>query len=220
MGSFPFQYYFMICSHFFLFIRHWKNSSYSAIFFILFFRFTCVQKKKKIVILIIRFQEQLIQNLELLLHLQFLWNNPAPLSRTTSTWAIFFQVVCIGSKKSPPISRVNKHQYNNNKRVRRESSFLEIARSEGIRSAQLGNSLLLRNRACWIHPLEFRCAEPGERLQEERQPGAPCRVSSDNIWSVAVNGYENTTTSQSILLLLLRDCFCSRIIERWGIGGE
>ncbi len=25
---------------------------------------------------------------------------------------------------------------------------------------------------------------------------------------------------QSILLLLLRDCFCSRIIEWWGIGGE
>ncbi len=86
-----------------------------------------------------------------------------------------------GSKKSPPISRVNKHQYNNNKRVRRESSFLEIVRGEGIRSAQLGKSLLLRNQACWIHPLEFRCAEPRERLQEERQPGAPCHVSSESL---------------------------------------
>ncbi len=104
--------------------------------------------------------------------------------------ANFFQLVCIGSKKSPPISRVNKHQYNNNKRVRRESSFLEIARGEGVRSAQLGKSLLRRSRACWIHPLEFRCAEPREWLQEERQPGAPCHVSSDDIWSVAVNGYE------------------------------
>ncbi len=54
----------------------------------------------------------------------------------------FFQLVCIGSKKSPPISRVNKYQYNNNKRVRRESSLLEIAIGEGIRSAQLGKSSL------------------------------------------------------------------------------
>ncbi len=61
---------------------------------------------------------------------------------------------------------------------------------KGIRSAQLGKSSLLRNRACWIHPLEFRCAEPGERLQEERQPGAPCHVSSDDVWRVAVNGQE------------------------------
>ncbi len=105
---------------------------------------------------------------------------------------IFFQLVCIGSKKNPPISRVNKHQYNNNKRVRRESSFLEIVRGEGIRSAQLGKSLLLRNRTCWIHLLEFRCAEPGEQLQEERQPGAPCHVSSDDVWRVAVNGYKIT----------------------------
>ncbi len=60
---------------------------------------------------------------------------------------------------------------------------------EGIRSVQLGKSSLLRNRACWIH---LRCAEPGEWLQEEGQPGAPCRVSSDDIWSVAVNGYETT----------------------------
>ncbi len=101
-------------------------------------------------------------------------------------------VVCIGSKKSPPISRVNKHQYNNNKRVRRESRLLEIAIGEGIRSAQLGKSSLRRNRAWYIHPLEFRCAESGERLQEERQPGAPCCVSSDDVWRVAVNGYETT----------------------------
>ncbi len=60
-------------------------------------------------------------------------------------------------------------------------SFLEIVRGEGIRSAQLEKSSLLRNRACWIHPLEFRYAELGERLQEERQPGAPCHVSSDDI---------------------------------------
>ncbi len=104
----------------------------------------------------------------------------------------FFQLVCIGSKKSPPISRVNKYQYNNNKRVRRESSLLEIAIGEGIRSAQLGKSSLRRNRAWYIHPLEFRCAESRERLQEERQPGAPCCVSSDDVWRVAVNGYETT----------------------------
>ncbi len=89
------------------------------------------------------------------------------------------------------MSRVNKHQYNN-KRVGRESSFLEIVRGEGIRSAQLGKSSLLRNRACWIHPLEFRYAELGERLQEERQPVAPCHVSSDDVWRVAVSGYETT----------------------------
>ncbi len=43
-----------------------------------------------------------------------------------------------------------------------------------------------------ISPLEFRCAESRERLQEERQPGAPCCVSSDDVWRVAVNGYETT----------------------------
>ncbi len=26
----------------------------------------------------------------------------------------------------------------------------------------------------------------------ERQPGAPCLVSSDDVWRVAVNGYETT----------------------------
>ncbi len=31
-----------------------------------------------------------------------------------------------------------------------------------------------------------------ERLQEERHPGAPCHVSSDDVWSVAINGYETT----------------------------
>ncbi len=93
---------------------------------------------------------------------------------------------------SPPISRVNKHQYNNNKRVRRESSSLEIARGEDIRSTQHGKSSLHRNRAWWIHPLEFRCAESGERLLVERQPGAPCCVSSDDVWRVAINEYETT----------------------------
>ncbi len=29
---------------------------------------------------------------------------------------------------------------------------------------------------------------PEKRLQEERQPGAPCRVSSDDVCRVAVNG--------------------------------
>ena len=116
---------------------------------------------------------------------------PAPhVSYSLYVSNFFFQLVCISSKKSPPISRVNKHQYNNSRRVRRESSFLEIVRGEGIRSAQLGKSSLLRNRGCWIHPLEFRCAELGEWLQEERQPGAPCHVNSDDIWRVAVNGYE------------------------------
>ncbi len=108
------------------------------------------------------------------------------------------------------MSRVNKHQYNNNKRVRRESSLLEIARGESIRSAQLGKSSLRRNRAWWIIPLEFRCAESGERLLEERQPGAPCRVSSDDImWRVAINEYETTrnfakyTSATTVRLFLL-----------------
>ncbi len=35
-------------------------------------------------------------------------------------------------------------------------------------------------------------AQSGERLQEERLPGAPCRVSSDDVWIVAVNRYETT----------------------------
>ncbi len=164
-----------------------KNSNCGALLFFLFY--TCA---KNIIVLIIWFQEKLIQNWILLFHSQFLRNSPTPISRTTSTRAIFFQLVCIGSKKSPPISRVNKHQYNNNKRVRRESSLLEIARGEGIRSAQLGKSSLRRNRAWYIHPLEFRFAESRERLQEERQPGAPCRVSSDDVWRVAVNRYETT----------------------------
>ncbi len=34
-------------------------------------------------------------------------------------------------------------------------------------------------RSSEIHPFEFRYVEPGEWLQEERQPGAPCHVSSD-----------------------------------------
>ncbi len=38
---------------------------------------------------------------------------------------------------------------------------------------------LLKIFFCIKHPLELRCAQPGERLQEERQPGAPCHVSSD-----------------------------------------
>ncbi len=38
----------------------------------------------------------------------------------------------------------------------------------------------------------LRSAESGERLLEERQPGAPCRVSSDDVWRVAVNEYETT----------------------------
>ncbi len=164
-----------------------KNSHCGAVHF---FWFTRVYNF--CAVLIIRFQEKLLQNLELSFHSQFLRNSPTPISHTTSTRAIFFQLVCIGSKKSPPISRVNKHQYNNNKRVRRESSLLEIAIGEGIISAQLGKSSLRRNRAWYIHPLEFRCAESRERLQEERQPGAPCCMSSDNVWRVAVNGYETT----------------------------
>ncbi len=145
------------------------------------------------------------------------------MSRTTSMRANFFQLVRIGSKKSPLISRVNKHQYNNNKIVRRENSFLKIARGEGIRSAQLGKSLLLRNRACWIHPLEFRCTEPGEWLQEEWQPGAPCCVSSDDIWSVAVNVYE-TTRSYTKTPQLHKVYFCyycaivsARVLSNGGV---
>ncbi len=70
---------------------------------------------------------------------------------------------------------------------------MEIARGEGIRSAQLGKSLRSAEiDRGGIHPLEFRCAESGERLLKERQPGAPCRVSSDDIWRVAVNEYETT----------------------------
>ncbi len=137
-------------------------------------------------VLIIRFQEKLLQNLELSFHSQFLRNSPTPTHISYYEYAsnFFFQLVCIGSKKSPPISRVNKHQYNNNKRVRRESSLLEIALGEGVRSLQLGKSSLRRNRAWYINPLEFRCAESRERLQEERQPGAPCWVSSDDVWRV------------------------------------
>ncbi len=114
------------------------------------------------------------------------------MSRTPCTRAIFFQLVGIGSKKSPPISRVNKHQYNNNKRVRRESSFLEIVRGEGIRSVQLGKSSLLRNRACWIHPLELGVQSLENGYRRRSRPGAPCHVSSDDVWRVAVNGYETT----------------------------
>ncbi len=38
--------------------------------------------------------------------------------------------------------------------------------------------------------LEFRCSESSERLREERQAGTPCPVSSEDVWRVAVNGYE------------------------------
>ncbi len=33
---------------------------------------------------------------------------------------------------------------------------------------------------------------PEERLLVERQPGAPCCVSSDDVWRVAVNEYKTT----------------------------
>ncbi len=112
-----------------------------------------------------------------------------------------FQLVCIGSKKSPPMSRVNKHQWNNNKRVRRECSFLEIARGEGLRAVQLGKSSLL------IHPL-LVCTKPREWLQEERQSGILCLMSSDEDYCMECcckqlldNLKLRTTTSWSILLL-------------------
>ncbi len=117
-----------------------------------------------------------------------------------STGAFFFQLVCIVSKKRPPISRVNKHQYNNNKRVRRRSSLLEIAIGEDIRSAQLGKSWLLRNRAWCIHRLSS-----GGRVQRTARGGeaAWCTLllSSDDVRRVAVNGYE-TTRSQTKTLTL------------------
>ena len=57
---------------------------------LLFFVFyTCA---KNIVVLIIWFQEKLIQNWILLFHSQFIWNNPSPISRTTSTRAIIFSI--------------------------------------------------------------------------------------------------------------------------------
>ncbi len=168
----------MIYSQFFLFIRYWKNSRCGAAYF-----FVGLPVCKKIVVLIIRFQEKLIQTL---IPLAMLKISPPPCLVLLVREQFFFQLACISSKKSPPISRVNKHQYNNNKRVRRESSFLEIVRGEGIRSAQLGKSSLLRNRACWIHPHEFRCTKSGEWLHEERQSGPPCHVSSDDVWRVAV----------------------------------
>ncbi len=52
---------------------------------------------------------------------------------------------------------------------------------------QLGKSSLLGNQVYLIHRLELICAEPGEWLQAERQPGAPCRISSDNTWSFKTN---------------------------------
>ncbi len=73
-----------------------------------------------------------------------------------------------------------------NKRVRREGSFLEIAQGEGLRAMQLMKSLLLRSRACLIHWLELIYTEPGERLQEKRQPGAPCGMSSDEDFAATV----------------------------------
>ena len=78
--------------------------------------------------------EKLIQNEELNNHTPFL---------ILLVHEHFFQLVYMGSKKSPPISRVNKHQCNNNKRVRREGSFLEIALGERLRAVQLGKSSLL-----------------------------------------------------------------------------
>ena len=68
---------------FFSFYKILKISNYGAVHFFMFY--PCV---KKILVLMIRFQEKLIQNLELLFHSQFLRNNPAPISRTISAGAI------------------------------------------------------------------------------------------------------------------------------------
>ncbi len=65
--------------------------------------------------------------------------------------------------------------------------------------------------------------ESRERLQEERHPGAPCRVSSDDVWRVAINEYETAKLKHhnfaNYTSATTADCFCSRLIELWGIGG-
>ncbi len=54
----------------------------------------------------------------------------------------------------------------------------------GLRSLGSLHSLEIEPAGSYL--LELRCAEPGEWLHEERQPGAPCHVSSDDVWRVAV----------------------------------
>ncbi len=58
---------------FFSFYKILKNSNCGALLFCVFY--TCA---KNIVVLIIWFQEKLIQNWILLFHSQFIWNNPSP----------------------------------------------------------------------------------------------------------------------------------------------
>ncbi len=83
-SSYPFQYYFMIYSQFFLFIRYWKILVVAQFTFFLlpvykiFVPFSLLDSKKN------------LQNLELSFHSQFLKNSPTPISRTTSARAIFF----------------------------------------------------------------------------------------------------------------------------------
>ncbi len=124
---------------------------------------------RKIVVLIIRFQEKLIQNLHgTSIPLAILMKQPHLNFLYSTMRTIFFSYVCVSSKKSPPISRVNKHQCNNNKKVRIEGSFLEIARGEGLRAVHLSLGSLHSSE---IEPMldpstQLRYAESGERLQK------------------------------------------------------
>ncbi len=40
--------------------------------------------------------------------------------------------------------------------------------------------------------ISIRLSSGAQSLQEERQPGAPCCVRSDDVWRVVVNRYETT----------------------------
>ncbi len=61
---------------------------------------------------------------------------------------------------------------------------LDLCSLGSLRSAEIepGGSIRLSSGA----------QSPENGVLEERQPGAPCRVSSDDVWRVAVNEYEIT----------------------------
>ena len=79
----------------------------------------------------------------------------------------FFEYVLLVLKRMV-LKRTRLYQERTNKQsasITRESEVGAVswlALGEGLRAVQLGKSALLRNRAGWIRPFEFRCAEPGQ----------------------------------------------------------
>ncbi len=61
---------------------------------------------------------------------------------------------------------------------------LDLRSLGSLRSAEIEPGISIR--------LSSGAQSPENGYRKERQPGAPCRVSSDDVWRVAINEYETT----------------------------